>query len=53
MPLSVRYRVHFGAALWLHGAPTPDRIGRETERVHRALAFLIQQGLAARQHVFF
>ena len=27
--------------------------GRETERVRRALAFLIQQGLAARQHVFF
>jgi 1-acyl-sn-glycerol-3-phosphate acyltransferase len=53
VPLPVRYRVHFGAPLWLHGAPTPDRVGCETERVRRALAGLIQQGLAARQHVFF
>ena len=53
VPLPVRYRVHFGAPLWLHGAPTPDRVGRETERVRGALAGLIQQGLAARPHVFF
>jgi 1-acyl-sn-glycerol-3-phosphate acyltransferase len=52
VPLPVRYRVHFGAPLWLHGAPTPDRVGRETERVRHALAALIQQGLAARRHVF-
>src|SRR5262245_23245132 len=53
VPLPVRYRVHFGAPLWLHGAPTPDRVGHETERVRHALARLIQQGLAARRHVFF
>ena len=53
MPLPVRYRIHFGAPLWLHGPPTPDRVARETERVRRALAGLIQQGLAARRHVFF
>jgi len=53
VPLPVRYRVHFGAPLWLHGAPTPDRAARETERVRGALAGLIQRGLAARPHVFF
>jgi hypothetical protein len=42
MRLPVRYRVHFGAPLWLHGAPTPDRVRCETERVRRALTGLIQ-----------
>jgi len=28
MPLPVRYRIHFGTPLWLHGPPTPDRVGR-------------------------
>src|SRR5262245_25979693 len=53
VPLPVRYRVHFGAPMWLHGAPTPDRAARETKRVRGALAGSIQQGLAARPHVFF
>jgi 1-acyl-sn-glycerol-3-phosphate acyltransferase len=53
LPLPVRYRIHFGAPLWLHGPPTPDRVARETERVRQALAGLIRQGLAARPHVFF
>jgi len=53
VPLPVRYRIHFGAPLWLHGPPTPDRVARETERVRRALAALIRQGLEARRHVFF
>jgi len=53
VPLPVRYRIHFGAPLWLHGPPTPGRVARETERVRRALAALIQQGLAARRHMFF
>jgi len=53
VPLPVRYRIHFGAPLWLHGPLRPDRVAREAERVRRALAALIQQGLAARRHVFF
>jgi cytochrome P450 len=38
---------------YLLDPPTPDRVTRETERVRRALAGLIRQGLAARRHVFF
>ena len=40
-------------ARFADGSSDEDRVGRETERVRHALTALIQQGLAARRHVFF
>jgi 1-acyl-sn-glycerol-3-phosphate acyltransferase len=53
LPLPVRYRLHFGSPLRLSGPTTPERVVRNVELVRGALTELIQQGLAAREHVFF
>jgi 1-acyl-sn-glycerol-3-phosphate acyltransferase len=53
VPLPVRYRIHFGAPLRLSGPATPERVSRETARVRQAVSDLVQQGLAAREHIFF
>jgi 1-acyl-sn-glycerol-3-phosphate acyltransferase len=53
VPLPVRYRIHFGAPMYLNGPPTPDRAAHHAERVRQALSDLLQRGLAAREHVFY
>jgi 1-acyl-sn-glycerol-3-phosphate acyltransferase len=53
VPLPVRYRVHFGAPMWLSGPPTADRIAREADRVRGAMCALLEHGLATREHIFF
>lgn len=53
VPLPVRYRIHFGTPLRLSGPATAERVSRETARVRQAVIELVEQGLAARQHIFF
>jgi 1-acyl-sn-glycerol-3-phosphate acyltransferase len=53
VPLPVRYRVHFGAPMWLSGPPTAERIAREADRVRSAVNVLLEHGLATREHIFF
>jgi 1-acyl-sn-glycerol-3-phosphate acyltransferase len=53
VPLPVRYRIHFGTALRMSGPATADGVGREVERVRRAIDDLVRYGLARREHLFF
>lgn len=52
VPLPVRYRIYFGEPFYPSGPPTAPRIGRLVDHVREMLARLIEQGLAARPHVF-
>lgn len=53
VPMPVRYRIHFGAPMYLAGPRTPEWVAREAERVRQAVIALVQKGLAERRHVFF
>lgn len=53
VPLPVRYRLHFGAPIWLGGPNTPERVARGVDQVRTALTDLIRRGLSTRTHVFF
>lgn len=53
IPLPVRYRLHFGSPWEFDGPTTAEIVARNVAEVQRGLQRLIDQGLAARAHVFF
>lgn len=53
VPLPVKYRIYFGAPLRFRGPATPEVVSRHVATARTALQSLIDQGLAARRHVFF
>lgn len=52
LPLPVKYRLHFGPALYFSAAPTLERVAHGVEQVQRMLEQLIHEGLATRPRVF-
>jgi 1-acyl-sn-glycerol-3-phosphate acyltransferase len=52
-PLPVRYRLHFGAPIRLHGPCNTMTVAAGVRRVRDALTQLLADGLAARRHVFW
>lgn len=52
-PLPVRYRLHFGTPIRLHGPCNAVTVAAGVRRVRDALTRLLADGLAARRHVFW
>ncbi|MCW5891182.1 MAG: acyltransferase family protein [bacterium] len=53
LPLPVRYRLHFGAPIRLHGPCNTSTVAAGVRRVREALCALLARGLAARRRVFW
>jgi 1-acyl-sn-glycerol-3-phosphate acyltransferase len=52
-PLPVKYRVYFGSPIRPKGPATSEVVARNVVAVRAALQDLVDDGLAARRHVFF
>ena len=52
-PLPVKYHIHFGAPLRLHGPASPENAAREALRVRSALEALLPRGIESRRHLFW
>jgi 1-acyl-sn-glycerol-3-phosphate acyltransferase len=53
VPLPVKYRVYFGAAIECEAPATRDGIARQVEVVRDTLQALVWHGVARRRHAFF
>jgi len=53
VPLPVKYRIYFGAPLRFGGPGFPQLVAHHVDHVRSALQELIDQGRAARRHVFW
>jgi 1-acyl-sn-glycerol-3-phosphate acyltransferase len=52
-PLPVKYRLHFGSPMRLHGPATRENAAQEALRVRRELESLLRGGLEQRRHLFW